>query len=110
ADEIRSAIGDMAPYDVTVERDVFMLPALVEPDHPGVRALQDANRMFRGHVAATVYGHGTFDAGGPCALGVPTVMYGASGGVGLMGVDFVPISAVETEAKVLAHLILSQLV
>jgi acetylornithine deacetylase/succinyl-diaminopimelate desuccinylase-like protein len=109
AHEIRAAIGDLSPYHVTVERDVFMLPALVDPEHPGVRALQDANRTVRGDEARTVYGQGTFDAGGPCALGIPTVMYGASGGVGLMGVDFVPISAVETEAKVLTHLILSQL-
>src|SRR5439155_17511212 len=99
----------LSPYQVTVERDVFMLPALVDPEHPGVRALQGAHRTFRDGEAETVYGQGTFDAGGPCTLGIPTVMYGASGGVGLMGVDFVPIAAVETEAKVLAHLILSQL-
>jgi acetylornithine deacetylase/succinyl-diaminopimelate desuccinylase-like protein len=108
-DEIRATLGDMAPYDVTVERDVYMLPALVDPDDSGVRALQDSNRAFRGHEAETVYGQGTYDAGGPCALGVPTVMFGASGGVGLMGADFVSISAVEIEAKVLAHFLLSQL-
>jgi acetylornithine deacetylase/succinyl-diaminopimelate desuccinylase-like protein len=108
-DEIRATLADMAPYDVVVERGVYMLPALVDPGEAGVHALQDSNRAFRGHEAETVYGQGTFDAGGPCALGIPTVMFGASGGVGLMGVDFVPISAVEIEAKVLAHFILSQL-
>ena len=108
-DEIRAAIGDLAPWSATVEGDVYMLPALVEADHPGVRALQAANRTVRGQEAETYHGLGTFDAGGPCALGVPTVMYGSSGGEFPVGVDFVPISGVETEARVLAHLILDQL-
>ena len=108
-DEIRGAIGDLAPWTATVEGDVFMLPALVAADHPGVQALQAANRRVRGREAETYHGLGTFDAGGPGALGVPTVMYGASGGEFPVGVDFVPISAIETEARVLAHLILDQL-
>jgi acetylornithine deacetylase/succinyl-diaminopimelate desuccinylase-like protein len=107
--EVRAAIGDLAPYRVTVERGVYMLPALVDRELPGVRALQAANLAVRGREADTFYGGGTFDAGGPCARGVPTVMYGASGGVWPVGPDFVAISAVETEARVLAHLILDQL-
>jgi acetylornithine deacetylase/succinyl-diaminopimelate desuccinylase-like protein len=108
-DEIRAVIGDLAPYRVEVERGVYMLPALVDPEHPGVRALQEAHAAVHGHMAETRYGQGTFDAGGLCALGVPTVMYGAGGGAGLTGVDFVPIAAVEAEARVLAHLILGLL-
>jgi acetylornithine deacetylase/succinyl-diaminopimelate desuccinylase-like protein len=109
AEEIRAVVGDLSPYQVSVTRDVFMLPALVEPADPGVQALQEANRSIRGHEAPTLYDQGSFDAGGLIARGVPTVMYGASGGVGLLGDDFVPISAVETEAKILTYLILSQL-
>jgi hypothetical protein len=86
-----------------------MLPALVEPDAPGVGALRAAHLAVLGQEASTHYGLGTFDAGGPCALGVPSVMYGASGGIFPTGVDFVPIAAVENEARVLAHLILDQL-
>jgi hypothetical protein len=86
-----------------------MLPSLVDPNHPGVRSLQAANRSVRGAEAATFHGQGTFDAGGPTSRGVPTVMFGASGGDWPLGVDFVPISAVETEARVLTHLILEQL-
>jgi acetylornithine deacetylase/succinyl-diaminopimelate desuccinylase-like protein len=108
-DEVRAAIGDLSPYQVTVERGVHMLPALVDADHPGVRALQAANLAVRGQEAESYYALGTFDAGGPCALGVPTVQFGASGGVRLLGPDFVAISAVETEARVLAHVILTQL-
>lgn len=109
ADEIRAAIGDVAPYSLEVERGVYMLPALVDPEHPGVRALQQAHAAIHSHPAQTQYGQGSFDAGGPCAAGVPTVMYGAGGGVGLLGADFVPISAVVDEARVLATLILNQL-
>ncbi len=107
--EVRAVIGDLAPYGVTVMRGVTMLPALVPPDDPGVRMLQAANVAVRGHEAEVRYGQGTFDAGGPCALGVPTVMYGASGGTGLTGTDFVPIAAVETEANVLTRMILDYL-
>ena len=108
-DEVRAMIGDLAPYHVTVTRGVTMLPALVGANEPGVRTLQAANVAVRDHEATVRYGQGTFDAGGPCALGVPTVMYGASGGAGLTGTDFVPISAVETEAKVLTRMILDYL-
>ena len=108
-DEIRAAIGDLSPYCVAVSEGVHMLPALVDADDPGVRALQTAHTAQTGHAAETRHGQGTFDAGGPCALGVPTVMYGVSGGIWPTGIDFVAISDVETEARVMAHLILSEL-
>ena len=109
AEEVRAAIGDLAPYQVQVTQGVFMLPALVDAEHPGVRALQAANRAVRGHEAEEYYGAGTFDAGGPNAHGIPTVMFGASGRSTVTGTDFVTIAAVEAEARVLAHLILSEL-
>jgi acetylornithine deacetylase/succinyl-diaminopimelate desuccinylase-like protein len=109
ADEIRAAIGDMAPYEVTTMRDVFMLPALVDSANTGVQALLRSHRAVCGRMPATSYGQGSFDAGGLVAHGVPAVMYGCGGGDGLLGADFVPVSAVETEARVLAHLILSLL-
>ena len=86
-----------------------MLPALVDPDDLGVRALTEAHRAVVGAPPRVVYGQGTFDAGGPCRLGVPTVMYGASGGVYPVGDDFVPISQAVTEARVLATLVLNEL-
>ena len=107
--EIRAVLEGMAPYEVTVERGVHMLPALVDPTNPWVGALQAANVAVRGHEAEAFYGQGTFDAGGPCALGTPTVMFGATGGVYPTGIDFVPISAAETEARVLTRLILDRL-
>jgi acetylornithine deacetylase/succinyl-diaminopimelate desuccinylase-like protein len=110
ADEIRAAIGDLAPYTVTVTRGVYMLPALVDPEDPGVRTLQEANVAVHGHEAPVEYGQGTFDAGGLTSRGIPAVMYGASGRAGLTDTDFVPISAVEMEARVLAYLIMRTLV
>ncbi|HEV2281463.1 MAG TPA: peptidase dimerization domain-containing protein [bacterium] len=108
-DEVRRAIGDMAPYEVAVETGVLMWPALVDPKLDWVAALAAAHLGVTGSHAETVYGQGTFDAGGPCRLGVPTVMYGATGGVWPTGADFVPISAAVAEADVLAGLIRSQL-
>ena len=89
----------------TVTQSVTMLPALVNPAHPGVQALTNAHQSIIGTPPRTYHGQGTYDAGGPCARGVPTVMYGAGGGVGLTGVDFVPIAMVEQEARVLTELI-----
>lgn len=109
ADEVRAAIGDLTPYRVSVAQGVTMLPALVDPNHPGVMALTAAHERVTGAPPRTSYGQGSFDAGGPCARGVPTVMYGAGGGAGLTGADFVPIAMVEQEARVLLEMILSEL-
>jgi acetylornithine deacetylase/succinyl-diaminopimelate desuccinylase-like protein len=109
AAEIQDAIGDLSPFHVSVAADVCMLPALVEPNHPVVHALRLSHAAETGQEPEIEYGRGSFDAGGPCALGIPTVMYGASGGVGLTGVDFVTIADVETEAHVLAQVIVREL-
>jgi acetylornithine deacetylase/succinyl-diaminopimelate desuccinylase-like protein len=109
ADEIRDAIGDLSPYRVVVEPDVVMLPALVDPDHPGVQALQAAHAAERVEAAEAIYLQGTFDAGWGCSVGIPTVMYGAGEGRSLLEDDFVTVADVETEARVLTRLILDQL-
>ena len=109
AEEVHEAIGDLSPYGVTVERGVYMLPALVDPEDARVHALQEAHRAIHGRYPETHYGQGSFDAGGLCAAGVPTVMYGAGGEVGLLDADFIPIAAAFAEAQVLATLILTQL-
>ncbi len=108
-DEIRSAIGDLAPYEVTVERGVCMLPSLVEPDAPIVQQLQAAHRAVLGHEARTFYSIGTYDAGGPSSAGVPTVMFGASGGDWPLGIDFVPLSHALAEAHIIARLVVDTL-
>ena len=107
--EVRGAIGDLSPYQVTVNRGPHMLPALVDPQNPGVQALTEAHRRVYSQDPETYYGQGTFDAGGPCAAGVPTVMYGLGGGASMLGDDFAPVQQVVDEARVLVHTIMSLL-
>ncbi len=107
--EVEDAIGDMAPYHVSVRPGVHMLPALVEPDHPGVAALRQAHTAVSGGVPTETYFTGTFDAGGLCARGIPTVMYGAGGGIWPVGPDFVTIQDAVVEARTLWHMVTSYL-
>lgn len=107
--EIEAAIGEMAPFEVSVDTGVYMLPALVDPDHDGVKALAAAHARVVGAELPMVYRRGTFDAGGPTSLGIPTVMYGCSGGEWPLGVDFVTLKDLQVEASVLAEFILSYL-
>lgn len=48
-----------------------------------------------------------FDAGGPCAAGVPAVMYGVGGGGSVLDVDFVPISHAQNVTRVITHALLT---
>ena len=103
-DEVRRAIGDLSPFEVTVERGVHMLPALVEANDPGVRAVAGAHKTIHGTEPDPYYHLGAYDAGGPLSHGIPTVQYGLAGATSLLGEDFVPISGVLDEARVLATL------
>jgi acetylornithine deacetylase/succinyl-diaminopimelate desuccinylase-like protein len=108
--EVRDTIGDLAPYTVDVVAGVMMLPALVDSGNGGVRDLQRAVTAVRGAPAAEIHKRGCFDAGGLCARGIPTVMFGAGGqGEWPTGTDFVALRDVEDEARVLARLILDTL-
>ncbi|MEQ9639806.1 MAG: peptidase dimerization domain-containing protein [Alphaproteobacteria bacterium] len=107
--EVRAALADMSPYRVTVAQGQYMWPALVNPAHPGIVALGAAHEMEHGTPPATYYGQGTFDAGGPCAAGVPTVMYGVGGGAGVLDEDFVPLSHLAQVARVVTRTILTLL-
>lgn len=107
--EIRAAIGDLPPYEVTVERSVHMWPSLVDPDAALVRDLGAAYAAVTGEEARTFYAGGTYDAGGPSSFGVPTVTFGAGGGDWPLGIDYVPLSQVVTQARVVARLVLDTL-
>ena len=104
-DEVRRAIGEISGFRVEVERGVHMLPAVVDAGSEIVQRLCDAAESVRKQRPKVKYGPGAFDAGGPCALGVPTVMWGPQGGDGLLGDDFMPLSAFWDEVRVLAKLI-----
>jgi acetylornithine deacetylase/succinyl-diaminopimelate desuccinylase-like protein len=109
-DEVLAAIGDLGPYSVTALPDVMMLPSLLDPGDPGVRALQAAIEAVRGTPAPEIHRRGTFDAGGLAAAGIPVVMFGCGGeGDWPAGDDFVAVGDVEDEARILATLILAEL-
>jgi acetylornithine deacetylase/succinyl-diaminopimelate desuccinylase-like protein len=108
--EVLTAIGDLGPCSVTARADVMMLPSLVDPDEPRVRALQAAIEAVRGAPAPEIHRRGTFDAGGLAQAGVPVVMFGCGGeGDWPAGDDFVAVSDVEDEARILATLIVAEL-
>jgi acetylornithine deacetylase/succinyl-diaminopimelate desuccinylase-like protein len=109
AAEVERAIGDLSPYHVTVHRGVTMLPALVDPNDPWVSSLERAHSAVTGSLPETFYLTGTFDAGGPHSRGIPTVQYGCGVRTILTGDDFVTLSSLETEARVLAELIAQRL-
>ena len=107
--EVRDSLSDMRPYEVNVSRGECMLPALVDPKIPCLSVLRKAHKDVLGTKLEEYYGQGSFDAGGPCSAGVPTVMYGVGGGSFPVGDDYVPISHVINEARVISRFILGQL-
>ncbi len=106
-DEVRQAIGDLTPFQVTVEQGNHMWPAICDPMEIGVRRLMSAHEAVHGDAPGVYYGQGTFDAGGPCAAGIPAVMYGVGGAGGVLEADFVPISHLERVARTVARTILT---
>ncbi len=94
-----------ADCTLTVEPHVMMRPALVEGPTPLLSALDAAYQEVAGEpLEHTVLG-GTFDAGGPTSLGIPTISFGASGGDGLLGDDWVTVSDLDRECDTLRRLV-----
>jgi len=103
ADQIRAALTGHRPFgcDVDVQPGVAMLPTYLPPERRGrLAALDAAIRARLGEVRHTIYS-GSFDAGGPSARGIPTVMFGVPDEGDLLGDDFVRLSAVRMEAAIL---------
>jgi acetylornithine deacetylase/succinyl-diaminopimelate desuccinylase-like protein len=101
-EDVRAELTGPRPFgcDVEVRQGVCMLPAYLPPERRGVLAPLDAAiRTHIGAVRHTVYG-GSFDAGGPSARGIPTVMFGVPEEGDLLGDDYVRLSAVRAEAAV----------
>lgn len=107
--EIAAAIGDMRPFEVRVTQGVVHLPALAGADEPWVRAFLEAGRSIAPAGLDTVHVGSAFDAGGLTAAGIPAVTFGAGAGIYPLGPDFVPISQLEREARLLAQFILERL-
>jgi acetylornithine deacetylase/succinyl-diaminopimelate desuccinylase-like protein len=102
ADELRRALAGLDDHcEITVRPGVRMLPAEFPVDRDDLLApLERAVLAQRGTPAArTTYG-GTFDAGGPSARGVPTVMFGVPEEGDLLGDDFVRLSDLRLQDRI----------
>lgn len=108
--EVSEALGDLHPFSVSVRRSVTMEPADVDLDALGGAsaaawaALEQAVIAHLG-VAERYRYPGTFDSGGLTRMGIPAVMFGAAGAGDLLGDDFVALSALRTEARIIADFI-----
>lgn len=109
--EIAQAIGDMKPWEVTIEKDVVMLPSVVDPKAGIVKALQKATSTIDGKEATLKYQKSAYDAGGPTNLGIPSVMWGRIRGesINIMGDRFVALQSLEDEVKTVGRLIIEML-
>jgi acetylornithine deacetylase/succinyl-diaminopimelate desuccinylase-like protein len=76
-DEIRSAIGDMRPWRVTLEPSALQYPSKHAKDDPIVVSVADAYRTTLGREPGYRYVDYTVDAGYLNMAGIPTVMWGA---------------------------------
>jgi succinyl-diaminopimelate desuccinylase len=108
-----AAIGVALPpvpgFEVRVEPGPLMWPALVDPAHPAVRALVGGVRAA-GRDSQTCYSLNTFDAGYPCRVGIPTVMFGPGRrrfeGEGLLTNDVVAVDDCVAAAEAIRTAIL----
>jgi len=98
---LRRLLG-AAPHGcaMTVTEGVAMLPYLLDARQRTVLApLEDAIRARLGEVRHEIYG-GTFDAGGPAARGIPTVMFGVPEAGGLLDDDYLALASLRDEADI----------
>lgn len=108
AAELKRVLGDIdvAGCDISVEQGVTMLPALLADDATdAIRPLEEAIDTVLGGPAERVIHGGAFDAGGPMARGIPTVMFGAPEEGDFLGDDYMRISALEQEVAILQQTI-----
>lgn len=111
--EIRSALGDIPPYEIDVRAGATHLPYRVARDHPVVTALSSAHAAVRGEAPWIGFVPYAFDAGYANFRGIPTVMFGPptqrrrETGPDVLASEFVPVSEVWDFAKIYAQAILS---
>lgn len=101
AEGLHRLVGD-APQGCAmhITEGVAMLPHHLSEEHNNVLGpLEAAIRARRGEVSRRIYG-GTFDAGGPAARGIPTVMFGVPDAGGLLGDDYLTLTDLQDEAHI----------
>jgi acetylornithine deacetylase/succinyl-diaminopimelate desuccinylase-like protein len=107
-EEVRAAIGDLAPFRVVVERGPYMLPSRTDPELPHVRALLAAHRTVLNAPGETFVLPHTGDAGYSCAVGVPPVEIGPSSRAQVLatiptGPELIALSQAEAAARLYAE-------
>jgi acetylornithine deacetylase/succinyl-diaminopimelate desuccinylase-like protein len=107
-DEVRAAIGALAPFRVVVERGPHMLPSRTDPGLPLVKAVLAAHQAVVGTPGETFYQPYTTDAGYSCAVGVPPVEIGGSSRARVLaaqptGPELIALSQVEAAVRVYAE-------
>jgi acetylornithine deacetylase/succinyl-diaminopimelate desuccinylase-like protein len=108
--EVRSALADLAPYQVKVSQGPFMLPWENAPTSPIVLALGTAMRECTGRELETFYARYTGDTGYVSGQGVASVDFGPtaySEEDRPTATEFVSLSSVDAAAQVYAHVIMS---
>ncbi len=107
---IRAVLPPVRGFEVRVEPGPLMWPALVDPTHPAVQALV-GRVQAAGRDSGTCYSANTFDAGYPCRVGIPTVMFGPGrrrfGGEGLLADEVVAVDDCVVAAEAIRTAILA---
>jgi acetylornithine deacetylase/succinyl-diaminopimelate desuccinylase-like protein len=104
AAELRAALDDLdgTGCEIVVRPGVTMLPA--EFPEERIALLEPLDHAVQQHLGTpaehVIYG-GSFDAGGPLAHGVPTVMFGVPEEGDILGEDFVRISDLRKQEAIL---------
>jgi acetylornithine deacetylase/succinyl-diaminopimelate desuccinylase-like protein len=109
AGELRRALDGLGTgCEITVSPGVLMLPAEFPEDRGDLlEPLEKAVLAHRGDPATHMTYGGTFDAGGPSARGVPTVMFGVPEEGDLLGDDFVRISDLRLQERIMRSTVAS---
>ncbi len=108
--DIRKAVGDIEPFDITVRRDVVMEPSVVSEESAIVESLQSAITTLDGKPAETTHFPGAFDAGGLTNQGIPAIMWGRPEcNEDIMWDDYVTLSGVEEESRIVGRTVLELL-
>lgn len=102
--QVREAMAGLesSGCEIVVEAGVMMLPAIFPGGSEALLEALDSSvrEVLQEEPRHTVYG-GSFDAGGPLARGIPTVMFGVPDEGDLLGDDFVRLSALDAEERIL---------
>lgn len=112
-EDIQASMGALSSVEmpISVELGKWMLPSLLDPGEPIVRALQSAVEEIRGESQVTMLSRNTFDAGYACHKGIPTPMFGPGrrhfSGEKMLGLDAVSLQDCVESAAIFRHALLA---